>query len=326
MRNRIVTLLKIAVGAVLVVLILRRIEAPEEVLALLGNIGIWQFAAAVLLFQTAVFLNALRWHAVLARIGAKPELTVSVVSTFEGMLFNLFFPGGFGGDAMRVYRVYDWGARGADAIGAGLIDRALGLWGLAAAVLIATPFIGAFEAAVPLRVILIAAATIVAGGLLAGVAARGVAALPLPGWAAPVRGLVLQYGRVVLSAVFLTRILPALVVANLAACASMWFATRSVGLAVSFAEGALVIEMASFASAIPVTVGGWGLREGAIILLLEATGAANASAVAAAAVVGLTMLASGLIGGAVWVAVPYAGRRGLFRPRRAAAVEKESGE
>ncbi len=315
------TIIKLAVGALLIVLLVRQTEDIGEVASLIAAVRPGDLAAAILTFAVAVALNALRWRYVLVRMGATISHPVALVGTFEGMFFNLFLPTGVGGDAARAYRAYATGLTAADVIHSTLIDRAIGLWGLSLFLLVAMPLSTLASLDLVGWTLIVLAAVIVAGGLIAAIAGRAISGRSLPMWVSHLRDLVRRYGDVVLSRVFWLRIVPLLTASNVAICLSGWFAFRATGIAVPPADAAAIVETASLSALLPVTIGGWGLREGVVVFLLQGLGYANASATAASAVFGLTVLAMGPAGLAVWYLYPHRGLLGAHGARPAENTE-----
>jgi uncharacterized membrane protein YbhN (UPF0104 family) len=107
-------------------------------------------------------------------------------------------------------------------------------------------------------------------------------------------------------ALFSSRVLPAqamfgaaITICNLAAFA---FAARAVGVQLSAIEVVALVPIILFAMLIPLTISGWGVREGAAALILPLAGITAADSVAASVMFGLAMLIS-VLPGAVLVMV-----------------------
>jgi uncharacterized membrane protein YbhN (UPF0104 family) len=81
----------------------------------------------------------------------------------------------------------------------------------------------------------------------------------------------------------------------------LWTCARSLGVELSWADCFLVLGPALLASAVPVTIGGWGIREGAMAGGLIAIGTSAPDAVATAILFGMTLLAGALPGAAAWL-------------------------
>jgi hypothetical protein len=82
-----------------------------------------------------------------------------------------------------------------------------------------------------------------------------------------------------------------------AACAA------AVGVWLSPAEIMVILPLVLFAMLLPVSIGGWGLREGAAVALFPLAGATGAEGFAASACFGVVFLISAL-GGLVLFVIP----------------------
>ena len=307
-RVRYLAAIKLIAGLLIIAFILYRAGDLQEVFASLAAVKLPELVLAALCLAVAVGFNALRWRMILSAMGARISLGVTLVGTFEGMFFNLFLPTGVGGDAVRGYRAYDSGLGVAEVVQSALIDRALGLWGLSLFLLVATSF-SVFADTDLLGTSLIAIALVIAiGGFVAALVGRALRSRFERNWIDRVRRLVVTYGDVVLSRNFVQRILPVLIASNIASCASAWYAFRSVGLNVSMVDASAIVELASLSALLPISIGGWGLREGVIVFMLEEIGFSSVLATAASATVSLTVLAVGAVGLAIWLVYPYRGR------------------
>jgi uncharacterized membrane protein YbhN (UPF0104 family) len=76
---------------------------------------------------------------------------------------------------------------------------------------------------------------------------------------------------------------------------------REVGVALSFWQACAAVPAITLFSLIPLSVGGWGAREGAAVVLLGFLGASTADAVAASVVYGLASLLVACLGAPVWL-------------------------
>lgn len=319
-------LLKVIVGAGLIYLLVRD-AAAADVWAVLSQTRPLQIVLSVVSLSAAVTFNAVRWRIVLGLLGTRLPLRTAVTGTFEGMFFNLFLPTGVGGDVVRAYRAYDYGLTAKRAAEGALIDRALGLWGLAVAMVIAAPFSAGLFMVPAWPFLLGFAAAVIASGLAVAYGAPLLPSRQPQGWIGGVFSLAADYADVVRSATFWTAIVPMLLTSNLLIGLSAWFVARGIGLATGLADMTIVIEGGALTAMIPVSIGGWGVREGAIAFLMTAMGHADGSALAASILIGLVLAIIGLAGAAIWIGSPYnrAFRLAGIGRRRNAGTEDQTG-
>jgi uncharacterized protein (TIRG00374 family) len=242
-----------------------------------------------------LFLAAYRWYILLHHIKVFIPLSVVVRLALIGQFFNLFVPGGVGGDLIKmVYLKKEAGERFPEAVLTVLLDRVLGLLGLLLLALIAlvlNPSILENSDREMQAILLVVG--------LAGSAGLGVVAVFLL-W--PVlekyshlwevfRNRVPEKVVAILSRVVqafsLLRSSPGTVALLLfmAMCGHLFatFTTMSVAAGlneigrVSFQEFLLVTQLGNLVGAVPLTPGGIGGRDLALAFLLKLSGATDAA-------------------------------------------------
>lgn len=304
-RTRLLTLLKAVVGLGLIVLVVCQADWPRLVDVLSGT-DLALFAAACAAHAAAIAANAWRWMVVTRHLGTPMGPRDALVGSFEANFFNQFLPSSVGGDPIKALRAYDAGAGPGQALLGVLIDRAYGLWFMTLCVVVLMAgFQSPVESTPAFPVIAIAAALAAVGAI----AAVGVGALPLehvlPRWLSPLWALVKGFSGLARHPVRLAEVAASLVISNAMILASFIVCGRALGLAIGPVDGALVMFGMLLAAMIPVSLGGWGVREGVAVLLLTATGASAAQAVAVSFLFGLAMSVVALAGGAMWALSPY---------------------
>ncbi len=229
---------------------------------------------ATALAGVAYPLQAWRWQRLLAAQGIVPG-TAWVHGVFWlGNFYNSFLPGGIAGDGVRLH--YTWqqdAGRRAGAAASIVADRLLGfaaLVGLAAAALALQLALRGDHTG--LRSLLIAsAATFVAlavGGLV----------LVRPRYWVPFAARWIGEGRAAsLGAAFvavgakrgtLCAVLALSVTVWLVDFAALWLLARAVGLETGILEIAVAGAAAYVAATLPISIGGHGVREGALVIVL----------------------------------------------------------
>jgi len=309
---------KLAVGALLLYLLINRVDIAALGQALIhANIGAVVLAVIGLTFT--VSLNALRWRIIVGQLGGRVSAQTALAGTFEGMFFNLFLPTNVGGDAARAYRAYDAGVPLGTAVAGGLADRGVGLASVMGLLLVGSLVATEF-ARVPTFWLITAFS---AGGLAAAIAlaAAGRVLSSRTLWG-PLRLIVRAldaFATVIFSRRLLTHVLPITIVANLANCFVLWSCAQAVGLRLTYADAVVVLEASSLAAILPISFGGWGVREGATAALLGAIGNPMTSSIAASILYAGVLVALGCLGAGIWVTNPYRRRisSGLLRPQAA---------
>lgn len=290
-------------------------------------------SAAFVCFGLGFFLAAYRWYLLLGHIEVNLSLSIVLRLALIGQFFNLFVPGGVGGDLIKMYYLKkESKERFPEAVLTVLLDRIIGLVGLLLVALLAIALSPELfkEPSPKMQAILLVV-------LLAGIGALAVAILFLA-WP-----LLAKFGH--LAARFtsklpekLARILERiaqsftllrsspLVVAMLLGLAmlghlSATFATVAIGYGVggveklTFSCYLLVTQLANLVAAVPLTPGGLGGRDLAMSFLLGLCGA-EPSAQGAIPLVTTTLLI-------LW---SIAGGLALLWEKRALPDEPEPGD
>lgn len=143
-KNRLKQLLKIVISAAALYLVFSKISF-EEVLAVYRQANWLWLPVAVLLFATSKLVAALRLNRFFGAVGVPLSEKQNIRLYLLGMFYNLFLPGGIGGDGYKVYylkRRYE--AETKHIISAVVLDRIAGLAALAALAAILAVFLRLF--------------------------------------------------------------------------------------------------------------------------------------------------------------------------------------
>lgn len=135
--NRIFFLpLKLTVSSVLLYVVLSR-TGPEQVFFTLEGMNPYAFISAILLSLFAQFISTLRWKLLLpGTLGIKKLFPLYMIGSF----FNTILPGLIGGDAVKAFYLYRAIGRGSLSLASIFMDRYLGFVMLTIICTIAFPF------------------------------------------------------------------------------------------------------------------------------------------------------------------------------------------
>jgi len=310
-------LLRLAVSAVLVVVLLRRIPLATVRASLADPDPAW-LAAAVGVFAVSALGGALQWAWILRRAGLATPLGEMLRLYWVGLFFNNFLLGNVGGDAFKVVDLGRRECRTGAVLGATTLDRLLGLLALTVLALGTLVLAKAQRAALPPVLPLLLALAAWAGALalmFSGRLARRLTALlaRLP-WrlpAAALEGFLAEIRRHREQPSWLLRVfLLALAVQFLRVATHLLCAwALGVDLAgVRILQLFVLVPLLGILIALPISLNGLGLREMAAAGLFVSVGltATEADAVAVEFTAYLVQVAVSLAGGALFLA----GRRG----------------
>ena len=262
----------------------------------------WRWWLAGLAILVAVqFVAALRW-AVLARpVGFDLPLSVFVRRYFEGLFFNLVLPTSIGGDVVKAYRLSDTSGGRVLAACTVLADRVAGL--VALAVIALTAWIARRHSLSLLPALLIGAG--LAGGVFAvatvavGNLGRLVRVLP------PVSALEAAVARLLpyqQRPGLVTSAIGWGLIVQIGGVLSVACVGRALGVEVGLSTWFVVVPLVNLTMVLPISIGGVGVREGMMSLLLAPFGVPRETAVAVGLLTLLTAVVCGLLGGIVFLA------------------------
>lgn len=237
LRKKLITALKIIVSAVLIYFIFTKIELKDVVQTLKKSEPLYLFLA-LLFFVLSKIISAFRTNLYFHQMGAKVSQLSNLKLYLLGMFYNLFLPGGIGGDAYKGYviqKVYQPGTK--KVVSSLLLDRLSGMlllfiYACVLALLSKNEFFQSFYWLI-------------------------VAAIPLS---------VVAFWFV--NKIFFTSTLPVFwksvsfsALVQLAQLVCVLFVLKSLSVDMDFIEYLFVFLVSSIVSVIPLTIGGIGSRE-----------------------------------------------------------------
>lgn len=261
---------------------------PVAIWQRISGVSVPAIVAAVALHALIIGLLAWRWRIVVSALGIRVSSVRALVLTFTSTALNLLLPTSVGGDLGRIWMARRDGVDAACGAAAALFDRVVGLLmlivmivgGLAFSVELSGDGWGAVVAAMTV--------TAIAGLLALAQMPRLLRHPSVERFSTSLR-LVLTRPALLISTAAISlacHLLTALIV---------WIVAQGMGVEIRTLTVILFVPVVILASMIPVSVGGWGVRELAAIAFLERAGVAAESAAALAIILGITQLiAAGL--------------------------------
>lgn len=295
-------ILQIVISAALLFIVVRQISWTE-LRAAFAHMDLAWLGVAWALFLVGVVVRAARWQVLLDDLGLRRPLRELTLWYFVAGFFNVLLPTGFGGDAVRVLGLGQDTRQMGPVLNSVVVDRYLGLMALLAMGLVAGLLRPDLAPAVVVSVI---AALLVAGVLGAWLLSR-------PWWVhwAEQPGAVPRF----LRAVQVPKVAAALAQYRLrtivrALAISLVFNLLLIGWNVALGVGlGLQLPLVLYFVFVPLTsvvlllpaFGGLGVREMTYVTLLGSAGVAPATALALSLGVYAITVATGLVGGALYL-------------------------
>lgn len=237
-----------------------------------GHWGV--FAGGCAVYLAAFLLGAVRWHSFLGAAGLRHGWRRTLDAYFAGVFAMNFLPSTFGGDAVRAWLGGGPGAR-VKALSTVLVDRG-SILGCAFLVGWAAAAADAGDVPVSLVVTLAGAFAVYLAGVAVVTAAAHAAARyrhRIPRRLVAFGHDILPVARAALSGRAVLAWTTALGLAyEILTVVAFWLVARAVDVHLSALVLAIVIPSVLVLSALPISIGGLGVREGSFVALLHPVG------------------------------------------------------
>lgn len=262
-------------------------------------------AAVLALVAIQSLVASARWLMLMRLFGPALPYRTAVRLYFEGLFFNQALPSTVGGDAVRMYRAIKLGLPLSAGINGVLLDRIVGLLGLLLVVLATQPLLYQRIDDPATR---IAFAVLLALGGLAAILLFSIASVPdrYRRWAI-VRGVTQLSGAfrtMVHRPAIGASVLAVSILGHVIIVSAIYAIVQGLDVEVGFADCLMLVPAVMLFATVPISIAGWGVREGAMVAAFALVGASESGAVAVSFLFGLTMIVIGLPGGLLWYKNP----------------------
>jgi len=267
-------------------------------------------AFAIVMVMAQIPLVAARWHSILAALAAldaRMTPLAMVAATAVGAFFTQVLPS-VAGDGVRAWLIVRLGCEWRNAVMSVVIDRAVGA-GLAIAlgfVILLLPSgltaLGGYR-----LIVLVVFGALLAAGVL-GLLLTPVFVPLLARWrySSWIATLAASAHRVLLG-----RKSPAILglgcLVHLLTIVVVWSLARAQGLGMPIPDAAVLFTVMIGVALVPISIGGWGMREIAVVSLLGHHGIAPEKALLFSLCFGLAFAIGSLPGAVAWLLYPFGG-------------------
>lgn len=310
---------KVAVSVALIVWILRSFDIGA-IVGRLATVSPGALALAGTLELIAIVVTAWRWQLVLAAVEVNAPFIPVARLFYIGQFINQVLPANVGGDIYRVWNIFSGGQNFLRAMMSVALDRIVAMAGLA---LLALPGIYTLFQIPSARVPALSMALAVAGiglaiaGLLAFSAILPARIAHLLPSLAPALDWLAQASRLARSVFLAPRATPLIVVLAVIghglAISAIIVLARALGIDLGIGLALALIPPVILASVVPISYGGWGVREGAMAISLGYAGIPAEAAVGLSLLFGGVVLAISLPAGLWWLAAAASRRASAGR-------------
>jgi hypothetical protein len=302
MRRLLALATKVAISAVLLYFAFSRVDL-SMIGSRLQQVKVAWLAALVLALAAQLVLVALRWRKISLQCGAPILFTQALRYIAIASFFNQTLPSTVGGDAARIWLVAREGAGWKAATYSVIVDRVIGLAVLVAIVVVCLPWLLEL-----VRDPLGRASVLLVDG--AGVVATMTyLTLGHSTWRWPERWWITRH--VAGTAAIALKVLNSLrsggtvvalsIAIHLLTVAAAWCAARAVGSPLEFGQALLLVPLVVLVATIPISIAGWGVREGAMIAAFGYAGLAETDGLIVSVLFGAATFLIGAAGGLIWI-------------------------
>lgn len=299
--KNLILLVKILFSAGLIWYASSKIDLSNS-LVQIKNISLGWGLVTIFLFYIQLSVAALRFKFLFEILQNPASYTQCFNSTLVGYFFSQTLISFIGGDAMRTLRMSQTGISVKTCISAVLLDRISGLVGFMLMFTLTLPFLLRY---LPYETMLSSLVVVVVAFIIGVLSVFIFFKLPFKKipfkWLEAISNLSKQFiTRLVTFYGLFTFIIPSIFI-NILNCFIFYFISIGLSINVSFLDMLILLQPVFFLSMLPISISGWGVREGATIFALGLAGISNVDSLSISIVFGLTLIAISLPGGMIWL-------------------------
>lgn len=252
--------------------------------------------------------SIIRWRIVMKQFGDVLGFGLTTRLFFEGLFFNQALPSTVGGDGVRIYRAFRAGLTLPAAINSVVLDRILGLTSLMILAAIAQPLFYQRVDSLGARLSFTAVFLVALCGIFF-LLALGFLPERFRRWKITAGLVSLSYAarQAFTTPAILIPVTILSIAGHMISVIVFYLLAESLGLGVSFVDCLVMVPSVLLLATVPISVAGWGLREGAMVAAFGLLGVPAGGAAAASVLFGIGMALIALPGGLLWFANPDKG-------------------
>ena len=303
---------KLALSGVAIVAILAKVDIPSTWHRMLfQNLWLALLAAAVMIAQIA--LGGVRWNLIVHRLGGDLPMGISLRLFYIAVFFNACLWGAVAGDVVRAWLAQRFAVGTRVALNSVLLDRIAPLCAVALLMLSTLPLL---VARVGVAAAMIPSALSIAGLLTIPIIAQ-LHRLPQK-WRRNtilrfIQSLGMATGTIFLVPSAAVPILSVAILAQIGLSLATYIIARSLAIDIGPLDCLMLMQPVALITALPISIGGWGVREVTMVMLLGLIGVSSEAALALSVQIGLINLIVSLPGGLLWIFFDF--REAVVEPR-----------
>ncbi|MBT3238511.1 MAG: flippase-like domain-containing protein [Rhodospirillaceae bacterium] len=303
-KKTIALIVKFAISGGLIWYLLDNVDlsaAKDKLLT--ADIGFLALAGIAIVVQVVICVY--RWLSVMRAIDADMTFSKTLQIYMIGFFFNQALPSSVGGDGVRMYKAYKNGLSLSGAVNGVMLERVATVLALVIVVVVATPFFIDRVGDDAASWIVPAVSILGLGGVAGLVLLMGLDRLPsrFDRWRV-VRGMAVLAAdarRVFFAPADTMRVMGWSLTGHVNVSLAVFLLARSLDLDVSWLDCLVLMPPVLLIMTLPISIAGWGVREGAMVTAFGLIGVSAAGALVLSVMFGLWALVMGLPGGVVWL-------------------------
>jgi glycosyltransferase 2 family protein len=293
-------LVKSAFSIALIAFILSRISL-NTLAALAAKADAWPLLAACVLLLSQYPLAGWRWKIVLESCGTDAAVARLQALVWIGQFVSQVMPTFLVGDAVRAWYLHREGISGRASVTSLVIDRVVGMVGLLVLIVITGAVILDKIGGAPAWTILGLAAAGIVAAAAGSVICRIVVRLRLLSKWPPVEYLVEHIWTLATDWRKLSLVMVLACGTNLIAGLAAYLLAIALHIELALGDALALFPVALFATLLPISIAGWGVRESTLVLLLGWVGISAEQAFALSIGYGFITVIEALPGGLIWM-------------------------
>ena len=302
-RNHIFFALKGGISIALVAFIINSVGIDRAVGHIINASPIWLLLAAFLVLLQ-VFIGAFRWQAVLKIYGDPLEYSQVFRFFYIGAFFNQALPSSVGGDAIRSYRAYKAGMGLGAAVGSVFLDRIATVLALVILVSVAVPFVaGSMSGNVEtLKLSVMALLFVAVGGtIFLMFLDRMPEKLNRFRWVGSMAAFAGDVRKVFLTPSIAGPLMFWAVLGHINLSIMVWVLSIGIGVDINLVDCLALFPLVLLIQTLPISIAGWGVREGAMVEVFAMVGVSAGGALAVSLLFGIIAAIMSIPGGWLWI-------------------------
>ena len=293
-------LIKIAISLTLIAVVLHAFDV-KGVASHFAKIDTVTLLLTTAIALAVALLHTARWLAVIRASGAQLSIKSALQLVLIGHFFNQTLPSSVGGDAVRIWCSYRAGLDIAAAANTVIVDRAFTLFSLLLLTTAGLPWLFEIVADTAANWAL---ALVLFGGITAFGAFLALTRLPrfMACWRAmrALLGLTALARKVMFSVRYALPVILWSMLSFVAFSLMVFLLAHAMQLTVTPLHCVLLVPPVILVSVLPISIAGWGVREGAMVVAFGFIHVPASAAFAVSVLFGLTLAAASLPGALLW--------------------------